>query len=440
MYKTLHKITRILSSFSLIVALTLGPLVSLAFPEKVLAATACSNDSVGNIRIIGGELGTYPKGEIDSLTLTLDISGLGEGTYKAYVYDANDVLADIVDGFTNAVIAGASEQFTVDSNSTETTITIRSSNYAGDAFNIKTYNEFFDKDYKYIHIFKKQPIRGFVGTTSYCELGYYTITNQSPTCSEAIKVTQLRDTDANPATPELECIANNSSSCIDDSLPITLSVSGLLNFRGEPYDGNLSVRGIGGQNMSVNTSSPGSFTHTVNLTPGKYEVSLVDFWIQNFDGPCTAKFTVSPRCNVGDSCSSNFNPNTGSSNSGSTTYELCNQIGDNLSDLQAKCLECNSDGGVWTAVGCIQSKPKPIVERFIQIGLGLGGGVCLITCLAGGFMITTSQGEPTKINDAKEMITNALIGLLFIIFSVTILQFIGVTILNIPGFGAPPSP
>ena len=70
----------------------------------------------------------------------------------------------------------------------------------------------------------------------------------------------------------------------------------------------------------------------------------------------------------------------------------------------------------------------------------MGGGVALIMTLAGGFILSTSQGDPQKANQAKEMITNSVIGLLFVIFSVIILQFIGVTILQIPGFGADPKP
>jgi hypothetical protein len=76
------------------------------------------------------------------------------------------------------------------------------------------------------------------------------------------------------------------------------------------------------------------------------------------------------------------------------------------------------------------------VQRFIEIGLGVGGGICLLMTLAAGFMITTSQGDPKQFNEAKDMITSAIVGLLFIIFSVFILQFIGVTVLQIPGFGS----
>lgn len=92
--------------------------------------------------------------------------------------------------------------------------------------------------------------------------------------------------------------------------------------------------------------------------------------------------------------------------------------------------------GLYTAVGCIGADSDSIVTRLVRIGLGIAGGVALLMILAGSFMFSTSQGDPKKASEAKELITSAVIGLVFIIFSVTLLQFIGVTILHLPGFGS----
>lgn len=120
--------------------------------------------------------------------------------------------------------------------------------------------------------------------------------------------------------------------------------------------------------------------------------------------------------------------------SGSSTYELCAQI-NKSTDQYAACLACFDTQGIWTAVGCIPSSPESVIKVVITIGLALGGGVVLIMILVGSFMLSVSQGDPNKTKEAKEIITSAIIGLLFVIFSVTILQFIGVSILHIPGFG-----
>lgn len=45
----------------------------------------------------------------------------------------------------------------------------------------------------------------------------------------------------------------------------------------------------------------------------------------------------------------------------------------------------------------------------------------------------TSQGDHEKVKEAREILTSAIIGLLFLIFSLVILEVIGVDLLHIPG-------
>ncbi len=136
---------------------------------------------------------------------------------------------------------------------------------------------------------------------------------------------------------------------------------------------------------------------------------------------------VQAECPV-DECNEDLN------NLNSNLYELCAQIKTDTPQYSA-CMSCFLGQGIWTAIGCIPSNPQKIIQTIITIGLALGGGIVLIMILAGSFMLSVSQGDPNKTKEAKEMITSAIIGLLFVIFSVTILQFIGVSILHIPGFG-----
>lgn len=116
-------------------------------------------------------------------------------------------------------------------------------------------------------------------------------------------------------------------------------------------------------------------------------------------------------------------------------YDLCKQQIKEGTDQFNACQDCFSNNGIWTAVGCIPSNPESVITTVISIGLAAGGGIVLIMILVGSFMLSVSQGDPNKTKEAKEIITSAIIGLLFVIFSVTILQFIGVSILRIPGFG-----
>lgn len=116
-------------------------------------------------------------------------------------------------------------------------------------------------------------------------------------------------------------------------------------------------------------------------------------------------------------------------------YDLCMQIPEENVETKTRCLNCFTSSGIWTAVGCIPQAPEKIITTILEIGLSVGGAVVIIMILIGSFMLSASQGDPKKTQEAKEMITSAIIGLLFIIFSITILQFIGVSIIKIPGFG-----
>lgn len=120
----------------------------------------------------------------------------------------------------------------------------------------------------------------------------------------------------------------------------------------------------------------------------------------------------------------------------SVQYEKCTRCltGQSTTDTSF-VTDAGTPKGIWTAVGCIKTEPQSIVATFIKIGLGAAGGVALLMILASSFVITTSSGDAKKYNEAKEMMTNAIIGLVFIIMSVSILQFVGVTLFHIPGFG-----
>lgn len=87
-----------------------------------------------------------------------------------------------------------------------------------------------------------------------------------------------------------------------------------------------------------------------------------------------------------------------------------------------------------TAIGKISTEPQKFVQGIFGIVLGLAGGIALILVMLAGYRFMASQGDPEKINDARQQLISAIVGLLFIIFSFVILQVIGVDILKIPGF------
>lgn len=72
-----------------------------------------------------------------------------------------------------------------------------------------------------------------------------------------------------------------------------------------------------------------------------------------------------------------------------------------------------------------------IILRFIS---GLIGGIAFLALLRGTLLILTSQGDPERINQGKDWIVSAVVGLVFMTFSTIVLAIIGVDIIRIPGF------
>lgn len=96
----------------------------------------------------------------------------------------------------------------------------------------------------------------------------------------------------------------------------------------------------------------------------------------------------------------------------------------------------NGEDGINTALGCISvaNSGENFVVTVFQISIGIGGSIALLLMLYGFFIVTTSAGLPDKIKAGKEIITSAVMGLLFILLSAFLLRLIGYDILTLPGF------
>ncbi len=65
-----------------------------------------------------------------------------------------------------------------------------------------------------------------------------------------------------------------------------------------------------------------------------------------------------------------------------------------------------------------------LTEKIIEIAIPLGVGCAVILLVYGGYMMMSSQGNPDKLQEARSIVTNAVIGLLVILLSVSILLII----------------
>ncbi len=93
-----------------------------------------------------------------------------------------------------------------------------------------------------------------------------------------------------------------------------------------------------------------------------------------------------------------------------------------------------------SAFGCIStyivpdsSGGKSFVTSILQLGVGLGSGFALVLMLYGTFLVSSSEGIPDRIKAGQEIITSAAMGLIFMLVSIFMLNFVGVKILAIPG-------
>ena len=101
--------------------------------------------------------------------------------------------------------------------------------------------------------------------------------------------------------------------------------------------------------------------------------------------------------------------------------------------------ECTESygSGIKTAFGCFPIEPAQLVNYLIPRGISVGIGFAFMFMLYGAFVLITSAGNPENTKKGQEIITSAVIGLLFIIFSVFLLKVIGFDILQISGFASP---
>lgn len=95
----------------------------------------------------------------------------------------------------------------------------------------------------------------------------------------------------------------------------------------------------------------------------------------------------------------------------------------------------NGSIGVDTAIGCVPTANlKDFLAWILNYAFFASGGVILLMVISTGYTLITSQGNPEKLQAAKENIVSLLSGLILIAFSFILLQAIGADILNLPTF------
>ena len=95
-------------------------------------------------------------------------------------------------------------------------------------------------------------------------------------------------------------------------------------------------------------------------------------------------------------------------------------------------LFCQGRSGINTALGCLNfTTGEDAVTDIATLAIGIAGGIAFILIIVAAFMITTSQGDPKRAKAGQELITSAIAGIILIVLSAVLLNFIGINILGL---------
>jgi hypothetical protein len=82
----------------------------------------------------------------------------------------------------------------------------------------------------------------------------------------------------------------------------------------------------------------------------------------------------------------------------------------------------------------MNTDPAAFITNIFGILLSISGGVGALLVIRAGYRIMISQGKPEQLQQGRDDLVAAIVGMLFLIFSFVVLQVIGVDILHLPGF------
>lgn len=77
-----------------------------------------------------------------------------------------------------------------------------------------------------------------------------------------------------------------------------------------------------------------------------------------------------------------------------------------------------------------------VVQILLKTVFSIVGGVAFLYLLYGAFVLATSQNDPEKLNYGKRLVYGAIVGLIFSLTSVLLINFLASQVLKIPGFNS----
>lgn len=108
-------------------------------------------------------------------------------------------------------------------------------------------------------------------------------------------------------------------------------------------------------------------------------------------------------------------------------YTYCQNLGTD-SSLASICAEnvktCNSNNGIYTALGCINPSLEGVLSLISTVLMGVSGIFALLCLIFSAFVIQISARDENKVAESKTRIRKCLTGLIVIIFSMFVLDLI----------------
>lgn len=245
----------------------------------------------------------------------------------------------------------------------------------------------------------------------------YTNLPATSTCEASANINYKISADPNaaPVANTLSCSVLPSNPTAEDSISFLIK-------NGPPNTSFRADLNQGDQNtqltpIQTDASGNGTFkTTTKTLPEGSYNLFVYNSGDnQRLEG-CSPAFTV------------------GKIGSKKATTVAKKQTCADTGDCSVASGKYCDNGSLSTAIGCVPLQLNTFINALLAWTAGIAGGIAFLLMIFGSLQMVTSQGNPEQLKKGREQFIAAISGLLFIIFSITLLQIIGADILGIPGF------
>jgi len=99
-------------------------------------------------------------------------------------------------------------------------------------------------------------------------------------------------------------------------------------------------------------------------------------------------------------------------------------------------------GRMYTMIGCVSTNFSSLegggatsfTKTILNLVFSTAGGIAFLYLIYGSFLILTSQSNPEKLDRGKKVVYGAIVGVIFALCSIFIINLVAANILRIPGF------